>query len=148
MTELIRLSLPKALSTDCLQQRFRTYRTSKHINIGKALSELRKENILIIGSGFTFHNMKAFFDQPIGASDEKNEAFEDWLIDTCTNDEISSDEREQKLNRWSEAPFARYCHPREEHLLPLHVCYGFSNSTAKLVFNGKVTGKKASAYLW
>jgi aromatic ring-opening dioxygenase catalytic subunit (LigB family) len=32
-----------------------------HIRIGKALSELRNENLLIIGSGFSFHNMSAFY---------------------------------------------------------------------------------------
>jgi aromatic ring-opening dioxygenase catalytic subunit (LigB family) len=81
-------------------------------------------------------------------SDAKNEAFENWLIDTCTNENISANEREQRLKMWHDAPFARYCHPREEHLLPLHVCYGFSNSAAKLVFDGNVVGKRTSAYLW
>ena len=119
-----------------------------HIQIGKALSELRNENVLILGSGFSFHNMQAIFAQTSGQSDEKNEAFEQWLIDTCTNDAISADEREQRLASWTDAPFARYCHPREEHLLPLHVCYGASSSAAKLVFEGKIIGKKTSAFLW
>lgn len=118
-----------------------------HIQIGKALSALRNENVLIIGSGFTFHNMNAF-SQRMGATDERNEEFEHWLIDTCTSDEITVNEREQKLVAWTDAPFARYCHPREEHLLPLHVCYGFCSSAAKLVFDGNVVGKKVSAFLW
>ncbi len=119
-----------------------------HIKIGKALTDLRKEKILIIGSGFSFHNLKAFFSQSTGAPDTKNEAFEHWLIDTCTNDDITANDRETKLIEWSNAPFARYCHPREEHLLPLHVCYGMSNSAAELVFDDKVGGKKTSAFLW
>ena len=118
-----------------------------HIRIGKALSELRNENLLIIGSGFSFHNMSAFF-QTKDSPDEKNDDFENWLIDTCTNNDIPENQRELKLEQWSEAPSARYCHPREEHLLPLHVCYGICRSTAKLVFNGRVIGKKASAFLW
>jgi aromatic ring-opening dioxygenase catalytic subunit (LigB family) len=118
-----------------------------HIEIGKALSELRNENVLIIGSGLSFHNMRAFF-QKKGIIDQKNEAFEHWLIDTCTNNVMTTKERKEKLEAWADAPFARYCHPREEHLLPLHVCYGICNSAAKLVFNGKVLGKKTSAYLW
>ena len=119
-----------------------------HIQIGKALSELRKENVLIIGSGFSFHNLNALMSRNTGMPDDMNEAFEQWLVDTCTNDSISPSEREKELIKWSDAPFARYCHPREEHLLPLHICYGISNSTAKLVFDGKVVGKKTSAYLW
>jgi aromatic ring-opening dioxygenase catalytic subunit (LigB family) len=118
-----------------------------HIRIGKALSELKNENILIIGSGFSFHNMSAFF-QSNGERDEKNEEFECWLINTCTDNDIAENEREQKLDQWSDAPFARYCHPREEHLLPLHICYGISCSAAKLVFDGNVIGKNASAFMW
>ena len=119
-----------------------------HINIGKALSDLRKENVLIIGSGFSFHNLRAFFSRSTDQTDTQNLAFEDWLIDTCTNDKLSIDERETRLIEWSKAPFARYCHPREEHLLPLHVCYGMSASAARLVFEGKIAGKKTSAFRW
>lgn len=119
----------------------------EHIRIGKALAELRNENLLIIGSGLSFHNMRAFFESK-GVVDDKNEEFERWLINTCTNNNISENDREQRLEQWSEAPFARYCHPREEHLLPLHVCYGICSSTARLVFDGKVIGKKACAFLW
>ena len=103
--------------------------------------------MLIIGSGVSFHNLQAFFkdgNQP----DEKNEEFERWLIDTCVNEKLTSKQRAQRLISWEEAPSARYCHPREEHLLPLHVCYGISRSVAKLVFDGKIMGKKASAFLW
>jgi len=119
-----------------------------HIKIGKALTGLRKEKILIIGSGFSFHNLRAFFSRSTDQADTKNLAFEDWLIDTCTNDNLSTIDRETRLIEWSKAPFARYCHPREEHLLPLHVCYGMSSSAAELVFDGKISGKKTSAFLW
>jgi len=119
-----------------------------HIRIGNAISELRKENVLIIGSGFSFHNMRALMVSDTGTPDLMNEAFEQWIIDTCTNDSISPMEREKRLIEWSKAPFARYCHPREEHLLPLHICYGIAGSSAKLVFEGKVVGKKTSAFLW
>ncbi len=119
-----------------------------HLQIGKALSELRKENVLIIGSGFSFHNLKAFMSQNTIVPDSKNEAFEHWLIDTCTNPSFSPNERNKRLIEWEGAPFARYCHPRNEHLLPLHVCCGICDSVAKLVFNGDILGKKTSAFLW
>ncbi len=119
-----------------------------HIQIGQALSELRKENVLILGSGFSFHNLRAFASHLVGTPDSQNEVFEEWLIDTCTNESLPFNERTARLTRWSDAPSARYCHPREEHLLPLHVCYGVSNAAAKLVFNGKVIEKMASGFLW
>jgi aromatic ring-opening dioxygenase catalytic subunit (LigB family) len=119
-----------------------------HIKLGKALADLRKDNVLIIGSGFSFHNLKAFFSGNPDAMDAKNEAFEHWLIDTCTNTAITTKERRARLIDWVNAPFARYCHPREEHLLPLHVCAGLSDTAAELVFDGKVAGKRACAFLW
>ena len=119
-----------------------------HIQIGKALSKLREENVLILGSGFSFHNLRAFRSYDSNHVDDKNIAFEKWLIKTCTDDALTLDEREKQLTQWSDAPFARYCHPREEHLMPLLVCYGLALSSAKLVFEGNVSGKKASGYLW
>jgi len=120
----------------------------KHIQMGKALHELRKENILILGSGFSFHNLRAMMSSNPAESDEENEAFEEWLVDTCTNIDISESERTNRLLGWEMAPSARYCHPREEHLLPLHVCYGMGQSAARLVFNDYLLGKKTSAFLW
>ena len=119
-----------------------------HINIGKALSELRNENVLILGSGFSFHNLRALMSNTVNQVDEDNVAFEEWLIDTCTNQGLTTLERENRLKHWSEAPSARYCHPREEHLLPLHVCAGMASAAAELVFSGDVAGKKTSAFLW
>ena len=120
-----------------------------HIRLGKALSRLRKEEeLLIIGSGFSFHNLQAFFADDADQPDAKNSEFEGWLVETCTNASFSEADREKRLTDWENAPFARYCHPREEHLLPLHVCYGIAQSPAKLVFSDHIMGKRASAYLW
>ena len=119
-----------------------------HIQMGKALSALRQDNLLIIGSGFSFHNLRELIRGDATVTDIKNQAFEQWLIDTCTNIDISESERSKRLIEWEKAPHARYCHPREEHLLPLHVCYGIANSAAKLVFNDKILNKQTSAYLW
>lgn len=120
----------------------------EHIRIGNALTELRRDNVLIIGSGFSFHNLRAFFSLPSEEGQILNEAFERWVNDTCLNADLNEDEREQRLINWDHAPGARYCHPREEHLLPLHVCYGATQSAAKKVFTYTVMGKQASSYLW
>lgn len=119
-----------------------------HIALGKALAPLRRERVLIVGSGFSFHNMRAFFTSPHGTPDQGNESFQQWLIATCTESSLSPGEREQRLVAWETAPHARYCHPREEHLLPLHVCYGMAQTQAQLVFDELVLGKRACALLW
>jgi 4,5-DOPA dioxygenase extradiol len=118
-----------------------------HIALGKALRELTNENILVIGSGFSFHNLRAFFGRELGAPDPANDAFQDWLIEVCTAP-MSQSEREQRLIAWEQAPSARYCHPREEHLLPLHVCLGMADKPARLVFDDKILGKRGVAFLW
>ncbi|PCJ32913.1 MAG: dioxygenase [Gammaproteobacteria bacterium] len=119
-----------------------------HIKLGEALAGLAQENLLIIGSGFSFHNMAAFFQGDNLQSKAKNESFEAWLIETCSSKLLSEKERSQRLEQWDKAPSARYCHPREEHLLPLHVCYGVTKQSCDAVFELTILGKKASMYLW
>jgi 4,5-DOPA dioxygenase extradiol len=118
-----------------------------HIALGKAMRELMHENILVVGSGFSFHNMNAFSWDGINEPDPANDAFQNWLIETCIGP-ISQSEREQRLIEWSKAPSARYCHPREEHLLPLHVCLAMANKPATLIFDDNILGKRAVAFLW
>jgi aromatic ring-opening dioxygenase catalytic subunit (LigB family) len=118
-----------------------------HMAIGKALRPLRRDNVLFIGSGFSFHNMRAFFSGNQGV-DEQNTTFQKWLIDTCTDPKLSLAERTSRLIAWDRAPSSRYCHPREEHLLPLQVCAGLSDDVAELVFDGEVLGKKACGFIW
>ncbi|MBI4632267.1 MAG: dioxygenase [Deltaproteobacteria bacterium] len=95
-----------------------------HLALGKALRSLLDENILVVGSGFSFHNMETFVWEGGRRPDAANDGFQYWLIETCTGP-LFSTERQQRLIDWHEAPSARYCHPREEHLLPLHVCAVF-----------------------
>ena len=120
----------------------------EHIKIGQALRDLRYDNLLIIGSGSSFHNMKAFFASETSESKSQNESFENWLIDTCSNQDIDEEERTNRLAHWEDAPFARYCHPREEHLLPLHVCYGLAGTNCTEGFELNILNKKSSMYLW
>jgi len=118
----------------------------QHIKMGKALSALRQENILVIGSGFSFHNLRALMS---GRLDSKqNESFEHWLAETCTSTGFDEEQRESRLKNWKEAPGAIYCHPREEHLLPLHVCYGIAGAPAELVFNDRMLNALTTGYLW
>ncbi len=118
-----------------------------HLGLGEALRELVKDNILVVGSGFSFHNMAEFQWTAGDARDPANDAFQDWLIETCTG-VVSPAERRRRLLGWERAPSARYCHPREEHLLPLHVCAGLTDAPASVVFDDAILGKRAVAFLW
>lgn len=121
---------------------------AEHIQMGRTLAELAKEKVFVMGSGFSFHNMKAFFSPSTEEIQSMNELFEQWLVATCSNIELKEHDREKRLVQWEDAPAARFCHPREEHLLPLHVCYGVAQSPARRVFSWKIMGKQVSGYLW
>ena len=60
---------------------------------------------------------------------------------------MPSAEREKALLNWAAAPSARLCHPREEHLMPLHVVAGAATGGNSMIdFNDTVLGAKISAY--
>ena len=132
---LIQLSLIRGLDAE------------QHLAVGRALSPLLEENILVIGSGFSFHNMREFSFEGEDSPDSKNDAFQNWLREVCTT-KVSQQEREKQLLLWERAPYARYCHPREEHLLPLLVCLGMAQEPAKVVFDNYILGKRSLAFQW
>jgi aromatic ring-opening dioxygenase catalytic subunit (LigB family) len=112
-----------------------------HLAIGHALAPLRDEGVFIVGSGMTFHNMRAFGDpraRPI------SEDFDAWLRETAA---LPEPERNQRLIAWATAPSARMAHPREEHLLPLMVIAGAAGSDrGTAAFEGITMGVRVSAY--
>lgn len=123
---------------------------ASHVAIGKAIAGLRRENVLIVGSGLSFHNMKAFMSPDVSRRGD-GDAFDDWLIEVCAGSGLSQQEREQRLIEWEAAPGARFSHPREEHLLPLHVCFGAAiaeTAVAQVVYNEELMGYKATGLLW
>lgn len=91
---------------------------TRHIELGRALAPLRDEGVLLLGSGNSYHNMRGF-GHPKSA--EPSRRFDTWLVDAMSRE---PSERERLLIDWENAPSARDCHPREEHLLPLHVMAG------------------------
>ncbi len=89
-----------------------------HTQLGQALAPLRDEEVLIIGSGFSYHNMRGYGPQ----GKEPSRQFDDWLGHTVLGS--TGIARAATLEAWRSAPSARLCHPREEHLLPLMVAAG------------------------
>jgi aromatic ring-opening dioxygenase catalytic subunit (LigB family) len=110
-----------------------------HVEAGRALAPLRDEGVLVIGSGMSFHNLRAYGDE---RSVEPSLAFDGWLEHAATAD---SETRGDLLTGWAAAPFARFCHPREEHLIPLMVAAGASEQPGardygEVVLGGAVSG--------
>ncbi len=95
-----------------------------HLAIGRALAPLRDEGIFILGSGMTFHNLRALFN---GSCAEASAAFDAWLQETM---KLPVAQRDVRLVQWAKAPGARESHPREEHLVPLMVVAGAAGDDA------------------
>ena len=119
-----------------------------HLQVGRALGALKSENLLFLGSGFSFHNMEALMSKRDDEPDARNLEFEAWLAHTCCDENLGEEQRARLLADWQQAPHARYCHPREEHLLPLQVCYGIGQSAARKPFQQAVARFITSAYQW
>lgn len=124
---------------------------ARHLALGRCLAPLRERNVAIIGSGMSFHNLQAIFagEQPQlrAASDQ----FDVWLRDTLASELTGEEARSEALANWHTAPQARFCHPRAEHLLPLHVCYGAASvagGTASVLFNEVLMGHRVSGFGW
>jgi aromatic ring-opening dioxygenase catalytic subunit (LigB family) len=98
--------------------------------------------VLIIGSGMSFHNMRAYGDPAFGPVSAQ---FDQWLSTTLANADPVA--RDAALAAWAEAPAGRLSHPREEHLLPLMVAAGAADGEpGMLVFSDSVMQTKISGY--
>jgi aromatic ring-opening dioxygenase catalytic subunit (LigB family) len=71
-----------------------------HLAMGRALSPLRSEGVFILGSGMSYHNMRAFSSPE--ANDDA-ETFDRWLRQTAA---MPGAERDSRLVRWSKVSSA------------------------------------------
>lgn len=89
-----------------------------HIAIGRALAPLRDEGVLIVGSGMSFHNLRARGAQVTDVAAEWDAA----LSAAVTDPDPAA--RAARVADWANLPHARFAHPEAEHLLPLMVALG------------------------
>jgi len=114
---------------------------AEHFAVGQALAPLRDEGILVIGSGFSYHNLRVM--NPSGGPAAAR--FDAWLRRTLL--ESGPQDRRQALLDWEQAPSARDAHPREDHLIPLMVAAGAAgDDPATCVYGELFMGVAASSY--
>lgn len=85
--------------------------------IGKSLAPLRREGILVLGSGGTVHNLREIRQEGAPAP-EWSKAFDAYL------DKGLSTGRIESFSDLYDLPDFRRAHPTEEHLLPLFFAMG------------------------
>lgn len=87
------------------------------MGIGRKLAPLRDEGVLIIGSGFFTHNLRALSTANHVTSVMSE--FDDWGRRALRAQDIDA-----LLDFGNKAPAARLAHPRTEHFAPLFVTLG------------------------
>jgi aromatic ring-opening dioxygenase catalytic subunit (LigB family) len=97
---------------------------AEHIRAGRALEPLREEGVLIVGSGMSFHNMRARGSPVTAPADVWDNALTDAVTDP------DPERRVERMAHWDSLANARFAHPREEHLLPLMVALGAGGDDA------------------
>ena len=98
-----------------------------HYDVGRALTPLTRQGVLIVGSGHLTHNLRDWMQsrgQAAHAPYAQN--FQRWVFDHLATHDIDA------LTRYrQDAPDAMRAHPTEEHFLPLFVALGAAAEDAK-----------------
>lgn len=105
------------------------------LRIGAALAALRKDGVLLIGSGSITHNLGELdWHDTGGPAAVWAVAFRDWITDR-----LAAGDRDALLNYRQQAPYAMRNHPSDEHLLPLYFAMG-AGERFELVHTGFTLG--------
>ncbi|KAL7202641.1 hypothetical protein ACSBR1_034166 [Camellia fascicularis] len=97
-----------------------------HYNIGKALSPLRSQGILIIGSGGATNNVPPNSPPIHGPVLSWALEFDSWLKDS-----LLSGRHEDIIDYEKKAPHAKMAHPEPDHMYPLLVALGSAGNGAR-----------------
>ncbi|XEC94260.1 class III extradiol ring-cleavage dioxygenase [Paenibacillus tarimensis] len=96
--------------------------------IGEALRGLGQEDIMVIGSGVTVHNLRAIqwglprFREPEQWAVE----FDDWLLE-----KVEAKDTAALFDYLAQAPHARHAVPRAEHFVPFFIAMGSGDPSGK-----------------
>jgi 4,5-DOPA dioxygenase extradiol len=102
-----------------LQMSMPTLDPERLFEIGRSLAPLRDKGVLIVGSGFTTHNLREMRPDPDAAPPAWSAEFDEW-----TDRAVKGGDIDALLDFRAKAPAARIAHPRTEHFAPLFMALG------------------------
>lgn len=104
------------------------------LDVGRRLAPLRDEGVLIVGSGFTTHNLSAI---NLGAGFDQTPPSWSAEFDAWADEAMAAQDTDALLDFLDKAPAGRMAHPRTEHFAPLFVALGAAgDATAESVIDG------------
>lgn len=94
--------------------------------IGQKLAPLRDQGVLIVGSGFSTHNLREmnWHAGPDAHPPTWSAEFDDWLSKSLDSKDLDS-----MIDFQRAAPAAHLAHPRTEHFAPLFIALGASSES-------------------
>ncbi len=102
-----------------LQMSLPTLDPQELFRVGQQLSALRDRGTLIVGSGFTTHNLRLMAAGPDDAPTAVMAEFDQWAAEVMASRDVDA-----ILDFENQAPGAMVAHPRTEHWAPLYVALG------------------------
>ncbi|WP_167626878.1 DODA-type extradiol aromatic ring-opening family dioxygenase [Gluconobacter thailandicus] len=128
---VVELSLPHHASADQV------------MNIGRALEPLRDQNVLLVGAGMSYHNLRRFL-RPDAEAAHHSIQFDNWLTQAV---EAAPSQRASLLASWEDAPCAKACHPESDHLMPLMFVAGAAGTDpGSRDYSDTIMGKALSGF--
>ncbi|MGQ0530412.1 MAG: DODA-type extradiol aromatic ring-opening family dioxygenase [Panacagrimonas sp.] len=114
-----------------------------HLALGRALSGLAAQDVMVIGSGSITHNLSDLnFADEFAPAYPWAQTFDDWVARHL----LAGDAQALCAYR-SQAPEAIRAHPTEEHLMPLFVALGARGTPGHALYRGMSYGSVSlSAY--
>lgn len=97
-----------------------------HYDLGRALSPLADEGVLIVGSGGVSHNLREFRSVPQGAPPAWMTEFVAWVRSA-----LARGDHDALIDYRRQAPHGVRNHPTDEHFLPLFVALGAASAAGK-----------------
>lgn len=110
---------------------FKSESPGDHYALGRAVSRLRQEGIVIIGAGMTVHNLR---DMHVMFEGNSNPLPYSVSFDNAVKGAVEVDpaEREARMAALYKRPDARQAHPFMDHLMPLFIAAGAAHDDSGL----------------
>jgi 4,5-DOPA dioxygenase extradiol len=105
--------------------------------MGRKIAPLRDQGTLIVGSGFTTHNLRWFNPraEPDAPAPTASTEFDAWASEIMETGDVDA-----VLDFLNKAPAAREAHPRTEHFAPLFVSLGAAYESGDLANRSVIDG--------
>ncbi len=95
------------------------------VDVGRRLAPLRDQGVLIVGSGFSTHNLREM-DPTNTSIPTWSSEFDHWLVEALAGNAV-----DDLIDFRHKAPDTYLAHPTTEHFAPLFVSLGATLDTAK-----------------